>query len=127
MRISDIHLELGVTPRRGKDDSRRNLGADWHTRGLPGSVVAGVKERVRKSGREERRGRERQRGRETERACEGGGGETEGEREREIERDPFWSTVSFRVGSHAPVGVHVPSAITNRKTRLPRTEDTFLG
>lgn len=73
-------------------------------------MAAGVKERVRKSGRERWR-------------------VSESESEiREGERDPFWSAVSFRVGgSHAPVGVHVPSAITNRKTRLPRTGDTFLG
>jgi len=69
--------------------------------------------------------REREREREGEREK----GERKKERmRREGERDPFWSAVSFRVGgSHAPVGVHVPSAITNRKTRLPRTGDTFLG
>jgi hypothetical protein len=62
MRISDIHLELGVTPRREKDDSRRNLGADWHTRGFHPARGGGrrVKERVRKRAVGRETGRERE-------------------------------------------------------------------
>lgn len=101
-RFSNIHLGVGVTPRRIKDDSRRNLGADWHARGL---------ERVEAAARLER------------------GSEREwmalSERASERERDPFSIAVSFRVGSHAPVGAHVPSAIANPWTRLPRTKDTL--
>ena len=46
-RFSNIHLGVGVTPRRIKDDSRRNLGADWHARGLERVEAAARLERER--------------------------------------------------------------------------------
>ena len=62
-RFSNIHLGVGVTPRRIKDDSRRNLGADWHARGLERVEAAARLERARErvDGAERASERERER------------------------------------------------------------------